>query len=294
MSINAYRIFAAVVEYKSFVEAADRLFLTPSAISHSITKLEETLGLTLFHRTRAGTVLTDDGQLLLPAVMDVLNAEERMNQTVASIKGLEYGNVCIGTFDSVCVNYIPEIVRSFRAKHENIEIGVYQGGYDDILEWLRSGYADLGFISHTVLQDDLDAVTLFKDRMVCLTNKEFKPANKTHITVEDIRGQNIIYQHNGYDAEAEVILRHFGMSGPSRFAVASDQSNIALVESGLGICFMPELVLRQISHNASVYHIKPAFSRTIVLATVKNRPMSSVDAMMHAHIVSFFNALSNA
>lgn len=252
MSINTYRIFATVAEHRSFAEAADRLFLTPSAISHSISKLEEALGVTLFYRTRTGTVLTRDGEMLLPSVMDVLNAEERLKQTAAGIKGLEYGNVCIGSFDSVCINYIPDIIHSFRAKHAAIEVGVYQGGYDDILAWLRTGYADMGFTSRTVLQEDLDVTPLFKERMVCLTNREFEPAHKTYITAEDVRGQKIIYQQNGYDAEAEVILRHFGMSGPSRFAVASDHSNIALVESGLGICFMPELVLRQIPHNVSV------------------------------------------
>lgn len=291
MSINAYRIFATVVERKSFVEAAAQLYLTPSAISHSITKLEESLGLTLFHRTRVGAVLTADGEMLLPSVMEVLNAEERLSQNVADIKGIEYGSVCVATFSSVCVNYFPQIVRSFRAKHASIEIGVYQGGYDDIIGWLRAGYADMGIISRTVLQDDLDVVPLFKERMVCLTSRDYKPINGKCITIDDVRGQNIIYQRNGYDAEAEAILRRFGMSGPSRFSVTSDHSNIALVESGLGICFMPELVLRQIPHNATVYPIDPIFLRAVVLATVKNRPLASAHEAMRDHIVAFFEAL---
>ncbi|MCC8166995.1 MAG: LysR family transcriptional regulator [Planctomycetes bacterium] len=288
MSINNYRIFAAVVELKSFVEAANRLFLTPSAISHSITKLEESLGLTLFHRTRAGTVLTDDGKMVLPAIMEVLNAEERLYQTVGDIKGVERGTVGVATFDSVCINYIPKIVRTFRALHANINIGVYQGGYDDVVGWLRSGYADMGFISSIVPHDDMDTIPLFEERMVCLTGRDFEPANGKSITAQDVRSQNIIYQQNGYDAEAEVILRRFGVAEPSRYAVASDQANIALVESGLGICFMPELVLRQIPHNAAVYPTKPAFTRSVVLATMKNRPLSSAHEAMRDHIVSFF------
>lgn len=292
MSINTYRIFAAVVEHKSFVEAANRLYLTPSAISHSITKLEEALGLTLFHRTRVGAMLTADGKMLLPSVMEVLNAEERLSQNVADIKGIECGSVCVATFDSMCVNYFPQIIRSFRALHPSIEIGVYQGGYDDIIGWLRSGYADMGVISRTVIQDDLDIVPLFDERMVCLTSRDFEPTNGKCITAADVRGQEIIYQHNGYDAEAEAILRRFGVSGPSRFSVTSDQANIALVESGLGICFMPELVLRQIPHNASVYPIEPAFLRSVVLATVKNRPLASAHEAMRSHIISFFSDLA--
>ncbi len=287
MSISAYRAFAAIVEHKSFVDAAERLYLTPSAISHSVAKLEEAVGLTLFHRTRSGAVLTPDGELLLPSVLDVLKAEERLKQNVANIKGL-YGKVGIGTFDSVCINHMPEIVRSFRALHSGIEIGVYQGGYGDILDWLYSGYTDLGFISRTVLRDDLDVTPLFEDAMVCLAGRDFRPANGECVTARDVKNRNIIYQSNGYDAEAEAILRRFGAGGPSRFSVASDQSNIALVESGLGICFMPRLVLERIPHNASVYPIKPAFSRSVVLATVKGRPLSGAAERMRAHIVEYF------
>lgn len=288
MSISAYRVFAAVVEHKSFVDAAERLYLTPSAISHSVAKLEEAVGLTLFHRTRSGADLTPDGELLLPSILDVLKAEERLNQNVASIKGLEYGKVGIGTFDSVCINYMPEIVQSFRARHSGIEIGVYQGGYGDILDWLYSGYTDLGFISRTVLRDDLDVTPLFEDAMVCLAGRDFKPANGKHVTARDVKTQKIIYQSNGYDAETEAILRRFGAGGPSRFAVASDQSNIALVESGLGICFMPRLVLKRIPHNAAVYPTRPAFSRSVVLATVRGRPLSGAAEKMREHIISYF------
>ncbi len=289
MSISAYRMFAAVAEHRSFVAAAEELYLTPSAISHSIAKLEEALGLTLFLRTRAGTVLTTDGEMLLPSVLDVLKAEELLNQNVANIKGLEYGKVGIGTFDSVCVNFMPDIVRSFRASHTGIEIGVYQGGYDDILNWLYAGYADLGFISRTVLRDDLDTTPLFEDSMVCLTAREFRPANGTSITAKDVRNQKIIYQSNGYEAETEAILRRFGKGEPSRFSVASDQSNIALVEAGLGICFMPRLVLARITYNAAVYPVSPPSKRSVVLATVKNRPLSSAAAKMRDHITRFFH-----
>ncbi len=290
MSISAYRVFAAVVEHKSFVDAAERLYLTPSAISHSIAKLEEEVGLSLFHRTRSGAALTADGELLLPSVLDVLKAEERLNQNVANIKGLEYGKVGIGAFDSVCINHVPGIVRSFYAVHSGIEIGVSQGGYADILNWLYSGYADLGFISKTVLRDDLDVTPLFEDSIVCLAGRDFRPANGKYVTAKDVKSQKIVYQGNGYDAEAEAVLRWFGVSGPNRFSVTSDQSNIALVEAGLGICFMPRLVLERIPHNAVVYPIKPAFRRSVLLAAVKGRPLSGAAKKMRAHIIEYFGA----
>lgn len=82
MSIFAYRVFAAVVEQKSFAAAARQLHMTPSAVSHSISTLEGKMGVGLFQRAREGARLTREGEEILCQVLDVLNAEERLSQSL--------------------------------------------------------------------------------------------------------------------------------------------------------------------------------------------------------------------
>lgn len=72
MANFAYRVFSEVAKQKTFVSAANVLNVTPSAISHSISGLEEELGFALFVRNRTGIMLTPDGEKVLPIVRKYL------------------------------------------------------------------------------------------------------------------------------------------------------------------------------------------------------------------------------
>lgn len=290
MSVFAYKVFAAIVEEKSFGKAARVMNITPSAISHCISRLEEQLGLTLFTRDRTGAELTEDGKRLLPLMRDVLKSDERLQQEAALTKGLETGAVCIGMFNSVCIEYIPELARTFREKHPNIEINICQGGYDDILGWLRNNVVDMAFASLTDYGDN-QAVPLFRDRMMCVTHKSFKPRNPGYVTPEDIRGQKIVYQCDGDNVDVNACLAEHGITISSRFSVDSDHAMITLVEADLGMCIIPELVYKPFKGEFAVYPLEPAAYRTVVLATPKNRPLSAAAREMHEHIISMLKVI---
>lgn len=290
-----YNIFATVAEEESFIRAAEKLCLSPPAVSHAVAKMERECGLKLFYRDRKGAELTPDGKKLLPHVRAILQDEERLRQEISFARGLERGSICIGTFNSVCINWIPDIVNSFRKKFPNIAINISQGGYDDVLNWLQAGAADMSFVSQTIIDDDIEFTPLFRDRMMCVTHKKFQPRNLGYVTVDDMRDQIFVYQRDGYDAETNALLNHYALPVDSIFSVENDDAIVALVESGCGMSLMPELVLRKIVHGASVYPFEPPWFRTIGLAALKKRPLSAAAGEMHRHIQDFFkiNSISN-
>lgn len=288
MSLFAFRVFVAVVENASFVKAAESIHLTPSAISHSIAKLEEDFQLNLFTRNRLGAQLTADGEKLYPHVLSVLNAYERLSQEVSQIKGLTTGTVRIGVFHSVCLNWIPDIVHSFRERHPGVEINISQGNYYDVLNWLSSGYTDLGFISLTGSTKGLSCVPLFRDRLMCVTPKDYRPPNASYMTIDDILANKIIWQQSGDDFEVNAMLSgQGGLSMHHKSTVQYDHAIVALAEAGLGIGVIPELVLQGISHGAAVYPVEPARYRTIAIASLENRPKSQAAEAMLTHIINF-------
>ena len=112
MTLFSYEIFDAVARQGSFNKAAQQLHLTPSAISHAIA---------------------------------VMNSDEALKQSIARLNGLEKGKVKLGAFNSVCAGMLPGILKGFMAQYPQIEVEVYQGTYDDVKEWLRTGQIDLAF-----------------------------------------------------------------------------------------------------------------------------------------------------
>ena len=96
MTLFTYEIFEAVVQEKSFQKAANRLNMTPSAVSHAIATMEKEVGFSLFVRGKQETVLTTHGEVLLPYVRSVLNSEESLKEAIAEVRGLEKGTVKLG------------------------------------------------------------------------------------------------------------------------------------------------------------------------------------------------------
>lgn len=290
MSIDAYKVFISVVEEKSFVKAANIMHMTPSGVSHCINKLEEQYQFKLFARERTGAQLTADGKRLLPYIRDILRAEDRFQQEVDGTKGLEFGSVCLGTFNSVCIKFIPEIISSLHQVHPKIEINVCQGGYGDTVEWLKTGLADVSFVSMSTTGDS-KAEPLFEDRIMCVTPKSFKPQNGSYVEIQELSAINLVYQRNGCDADSNALLSQHGISTSSRFSVESDQALIALVASGLGVSLMPELLLNPAPDDVSIYPLAPVFHRTIGLAVAAERPLSLAAQSVYKHIVELYKTL---
>ena len=186
MTLLEYRIFHTVTQQGSFARAAQILHLTPSAISHAVSSMEEACGFALFVRGKGGVSLTRSGEALYPVIRQVLSADEALNQTVGELKGVQRGKVRIGAFNSVCVTWLPQLVTECRAKYPGVEIEIDQGTYDDVIEWIKTGVVDLGFLS-TESTRDLTVRPLYRDRLMCVAPRGFKTRMPGVITPEEMR-----------------------------------------------------------------------------------------------------------
>ena len=178
MTLFSYEIFDAVARQGSFNKAAQQLHLTPSAISHAIAVMEAELGFTLFNRGKNGVTMTSYGASLYPSIRAVLNSDEALQQSIARLNGLEKGKVKLGAFNSICSGLLPSILKGFMAHYPQIEVEVYQGTYDDVKEWLRTGQVDLAFLSATC-REEFSLTELFREPLLCIVPQDWPDAGKT-------------------------------------------------------------------------------------------------------------------
>ena len=260
----AYRVFQAIIQEHTFYRAAQVLNVTPSAISHSINQLEKELGFSLFSRNRSGVELTPDGKSVQPLIQAIINAEDRLEQAAANIKGLNAGSVRLGAFSSVCINWLPPIIQNFKQDYPNIAINVEQADFTDIAAAVKTGRLDLGF-SALPVNEKLTVLPLIKDEIYCITPADFIPANRTTVTAADLVKQNFILQRGDYDKDTKAALDHYQIQPNAlRFSI-DDQSILAMVEAGMGMGILPELALQRISGDVNVYPFDTRFYRTICL-----------------------------
>ncbi|GAB6989229.1 LysR family transcriptional regulator [Paenibacillus pini] len=243
MSLYKYEVFHTVIELGSLTKAAEQLGLTQSGVSHAIQSLETELGFSLLTRNRAGVRLTDNGEHILKYIRDILHIQEQIKQEAAAINGLERGTVRIGTFTSISVQWLPGIISQFLEDHPHIEIKLFEGDYHEIEEWLLNGEIDFGFVSLPTL-DSFDVIPLEKDRMLCIVSPEHGLHDQTQVQYSQIVGEPFIMPKDGSDYDVRRVLRKGKVKPDIRFQAADDYAIVAMVEQGLGISILPEMILQ--------------------------------------------------
>lgn len=287
MTLLAYQIFQTVVEQGSFQRAAEVLSLTPSAISHAISTAEKELGFPLFNRNKNGVTLTSYGENLQPYILTVLNSDAKLQQAILEFNGLTHGSVKIGTFSSVCNSFIPELVTSFSKLHPNIEIKIYQGTYDDVYSWIKTGVIDLGFLSESSCKD-IPIIPLYQDELLCIVPKTFRTKHRNYIELNELKEENFVSQRESTDADIQNLFQKYQLKIRSSCHVVDDLSTIAMVAAGLGICIMPRLVMQNIPYDVDMYPLKPAEHRTIGLCCLNAELMAPAVKSMQKHILKYF------
>ena len=111
METSRYKAFAAAAETGSFSRAAERLNYSPSGVSQLVNALETDLGLSLLRRTRRGVSLSREGEALLPAVLALLQQEERICQLSSELNGLMTGELRIASYSSISSHWLPKIIK---------------------------------------------------------------------------------------------------------------------------------------------------------------------------------------
>lgn len=280
MSLWDYKILDLIVKEGNLRKAAESMHLMPAAVSHSLAKLEKEFGLPLFVRGRRSMELTQYGKMLLPHIRTILDADMRLHSELQRIKGDMNGLVRIGVINSVCCAWLPAILQRLHESLPDVSINIYQGGYDELENGLLNGSLELAFVSLPT-RKNLAAIPLLHDRLLCITPSSFIPVNVSYITLEEIKHFELIIPGPGSDFDAIAFMEANGLDTKSVHSIQEDSSIIALVESGLGVSIMPELVLEKNSRGINVYPIESAPYRLIGIATLTNtHPSSPVSAIV--------------
>lgn len=263
--IEKYRAFLSAVELGSLTRAAAELGCTQSAVSHTIASLEAELGFRLFKRARSGLRLTDEGERLLSAARALLAAQEQLEQTAASIRGLDTGTVRIGAFTSVAVHWLPPVLKEFQRDYPQVSFKLLNGDYHDVNEWLSDGSVDLGFVTLPCALR-CETIPLMEDRLLAILPRDSRFASYPRFPLVECEREPFISLLQSSDHDARGALEAAGVKPNVRFYTKDDYAIIAMVEQGLGMSIMPELLLKGRHDNVLTLPLVPESKRTIGIA----------------------------
>lgn len=272
--LQKYAALLAVVTHGSFTKAAEKLNYTQSAISRMIRDLEEYWNLTLLERNHTGATLTPDGMLILQHARNLFQAYENLQQRVNEIHGLQCGLIRIGTFSSVATHWLPPIIREFKRAYPDIEYELLLGDYAEIEQWIAEGRVDCGFVRIPTLQK-FETQLLEKERLLVVLPEHHKLVSASRVPIRALEDNTFILLERGINAEIKELFQQNGIDVHAHFTTWDDYAIMSMIECGLGISILPELILRRVSFKVVAKELDvPAF-RSIGLAvrSMRDRPL---------------------
>ncbi len=145
-NLHLYQIFYEVASCRNFSIAAKKLYISQPAVSKSISKLEEGLLTTLFHRSSRGVTLTPEGELLYRHVEQALSTlksgEEKLRESVSQ----NISHLSIGVSTTLCKYILLPLLKTFIAENPNIKITISCQSTFDTISALQNGSIDIGLV----------------------------------------------------------------------------------------------------------------------------------------------------
>lgn len=264
LAIFQYEVFLTVVESGSFTKAGEKLGLSQSGVSHNISTLETELGIVLLQRNRNGISLTDAGERVLLHIRQIIHHAKLLEQEAALIQGLEVGSIKIATFPSFSSRFLPGLIRKYINKYPGIQIEVFEGGYDDIKSWITSGTTDIGFL--TLPAREFETIQLLKDDLFVLVPETHRLSKMKMVQVESLNNESFIMPKAGCDALIKKLFRDHKVQPNIIFEINDNNTIISMVQEGLGITIIPEMVLPKNIPNTKVIPIEIDLYREIGFA----------------------------
>lgn len=272
MNIQKYRAFLKTVELGSFTKAAQELGYTQSRISHIINELEKEWGVALLERGRSGVSITSDGLKLLPHIKSVCGENELLLTRVDELHNLQTGIIRIGTVSSVATHWLPNIIRAFQADYPKIEFELLLGDYTEIERWILDGRVDCGFL-RLPAADHLDSLFIEQDRLLAVLPEGHPLAERDVFPLGALERYPFMLLEKGAQAEISAIFAQHKLTPNVMFTTWDDYAVMSMVEKGLGISILPELILKRIPYRIVAKELEVPAYRKIGVAMKDRRAL---------------------
>lgn len=250
MDLRRIRHFTVLAQTLNFSRAAERLHIAQPALSVSIQKLEAELGTRPFERTPAGVLLTASGAAALVEARRLLHHGEQLMRTSRDAAAGTSGRLRIGFVGSAIHRLIPMLIPSFRQQYPNFELVLTEATTVRILAMLNEETLDIGIVRTPLLQSHGATLhTMQRDRFLAALPAAHRLASRKSLQLADLAGEPFVMYSQagatGLHASAMGACEAAGFVPEVTQEANQVATPLALVESGLGVALVPEVVRGQ-------------------------------------------------
>ncbi|KGR79834.1 LysR family transcriptional regulator [Ureibacillus manganicus] len=278
-NLDLYRIFNVVSGNKSFSKAAQELYMTQSAVSQAIMKLENELEIQLFYRTSKGIILTNEGKLLNEYINSALGMIDVAEEKILEVNKLNTGQLRIAVGDTVSRYFLLPYLEEFHARYPGIRLKILNGTTSEICDFIKSGKADVGLCNLPIHDENLQIIPCKEVHDIFVCGDKFKRMIDKPISFEYLMKMPLIFLERKSNSRVYVenFFKKRGFQISPAFELGSHDLVLEFTKINLGISCVVKEFASDYLESGELYELKleeEIPKRSIGICYLKNVPLS--------------------
>jgi len=262
MHIETLKVFCDLVDLQSFSLAAERNFITQSAVSQQIRALEDKFKRRLLERIRGRREvrLTSAGEVFYREAKHVLAAYDQLQENLRGLVGKIGGTVKVATVYSVGLHELPEKVREFMTKFPSAKIDLEYSRTTRVVRDVLNGSVELGVVAFPEPRRGLTIVPMPSNRLVLICPPGHKFAKRAQVKVKELNGQDfVLFERDVPTRKAtDRILKDHGVEVKKIAEFDNIETIKRAVEVGFGLAIVPHPAVMYAQQGGQVAIVKLA------------------------------------
>ena len=282
LSLRQLRAFLAVAQESSMTRAAEKLHLTPSALSMLVRGMEDDLGVRLFDRTTRRLVLTEAGVQFLPTVEQVFSQLDAGIAALQNNQQIKASRLHVAASPLLASALFPQVIASFRLLNPQIKVSLMDAPVASLPELVRRGEVDLAVCTASSDMTDLLATPVYTDKLMLVCPRAHRLAQFREVEWQDLLDEPLILMRHGSGLRVLVdkAFSKWHKSIQPAYEVSQVATALGLVSEGEGVSVLPSYAIsraQSLSQAAAVATVNlgaPSVLREIVALTKVGSGMS--------------------
>ena len=277
MTLQQFEYILAVARYGHFGRAADSCFVTQPTLSAMIGKLEEEVGAKLFDRNRQPIRPTPVGEKVIQRAREVLEQAESIKDIILEERQSLHGTFRLGILPTIAPYLLPRFFPQLMKKYPALDIRVKEMKTHEIKYALQQGDIDAGILAAIDGLEDYAQTSLFYEKYVGYVSSEDPLYAKECIRTADVAASGQLWLLDEGHCFRDQMVRFCQMKASQTsqlaYSLGSMETFMRMVESGMGITFIPELASLQLNDSQKELvrpFAIPVPTRELVLLTNRN------------------------
>ena len=274
MDSKKLEILMTAADLGSLTKASEVVGYTQSGLTHMMDALEREIGFPLLQRGHSGIQLSRQGQALMPAIREFLQANANLENQIRAIAEEKHEVIRIAAYSSIAMHWMPELLYRFKRLCPEVSVDLRMVDHAlEPFELLENGQTDMIFASRQHYSC-CDWTPLYDEQMYAILPKDYPLDGRATFPIEEFAGQEFLMPYGRFDIDVKSILEPMGVQLNAQLCRVDDETVIRMVGRGLGVSMMTELMIRGRTDDVLCVPVSPRAIRELGMGTHVRRKMT--------------------